>query len=48
MPVYPPFCTRESADGVSLAAVPATECLDLLADFARQMPPEGPFRVVIG
>lgn len=45
--MYPPFCTRESGEGVSLAAVPATERLDFLADLARRLPPDGPFRVVV-
>jgi hypothetical protein len=41
--VYPPFCTKESAQGVSLRAVPALERLSFLADFARQIMslPEG-------
>lgn len=39
--VYPPFCTKESADGVSLAAIPATERLDFLAELARQLPGDG-------
>jgi hypothetical protein len=33
---YPPFCTEESADGVSLAAVSADERRRFLADFAAQ------------
>ena len=33
---YPPFVCEESRDGVSLSAVPATERLCFLADFARQ------------
>jgi hypothetical protein len=44
--VYPPFCTEEAANGVSLAAVPATERLDFLAELARQLPGDGQeFRV---
>lgn len=35
--VYPPFCTREAADGVSLRAVPVSEALAFLADFSRQI-----------
>ena len=43
--VYPPFCTKEAENGVSLAAVPASERLHFLAELARQMPPDGQFRV---
>jgi hypothetical protein len=43
--VYPPFCVEEAARGVSLASVPAAERLDFLADLARQLPPEGQFRI---
>ncbi|MDB4981320.1 MAG: hypothetical protein JWM82_2072 [Myxococcales bacterium] len=35
--VYPPFCTKESADGVSLRAIPALERLAFLSTFARQI-----------
>lgn len=35
--VYPPFCTKESAEGVSLKAVPMFERISFLADFARQI-----------
>lgn len=45
--VYPPFCTVEAADGVSLAAVPAEERLDFLADLSRQLPPDGEFRITV-
>ena len=45
--VYPPFCTKEAAQGVSLGAVPTTERLDFLADLSHQLPPDGPFRVVV-
>jgi hypothetical protein len=34
---YPPFCSEESADGVSLAAVPSAERRRALADLARQI-----------
>jgi hypothetical protein len=43
--VYPPFCTKESAAGVSLGAIPADERLGFLADLARQLPKEGTFRI---
>ena len=32
---YPPLCTEQARNGVSLRAVPATERLSFLADFAR-------------
>jgi hypothetical protein len=35
--VYPPFCTKEAANGVSLRAVSATEALAFLAHFSRQL-----------
>lgn len=35
--VYPPFCTREAQDGVSLKAVPVGAALAFLSDFARQV-----------
>jgi hypothetical protein len=35
--VYPPFCTQEAAQGVSLRAVPVGEALAFLADFSRQI-----------
>jgi hypothetical protein len=35
--VYPPFCTKESAEGVALRAVPALERLAFLAHFAAQI-----------
>jgi hypothetical protein len=35
--VYPPFCTKEAADGVSLRAVPALERRAFLADLAAQL-----------
>ena len=34
---YPPFCTKESAAGVSYRAVPATERIGFLADLAAQV-----------
>lgn len=43
--VYPPFCTEEAADGVSLRAVPTEERLHFLAELARQLPDEGGFRI---
>jgi hypothetical protein len=41
--VYPPFCTKESAQGVSLRAIPALERISFLVDFAKQIAylPEG-------
>jgi hypothetical protein len=40
---FPPFCTKESADGVSLAAISADEQRRFLADLAAQLRdvPEG-------
>ncbi|HKV03851.1 MAG TPA: SMI1/KNR4 family protein [Candidatus Acidoferrales bacterium] len=35
--VYPPLCTKEAAAGVSLRAVPASERIRFLADWARQI-----------
>ena len=35
--VYPPFIFKESAQGISLQAVPAPERLQFLADLARQV-----------
>jgi hypothetical protein len=35
--VYPPFCTKEAANGVSLKAVPSSEALLYLADFSKQI-----------
>jgi len=34
---YPPFCTAESAEGVTLKDVPCDELLHFHADFARQI-----------
>jgi hypothetical protein len=47
---YPPFITKEAADGVSLAAVPAHERIHFLSDFARQLASAGEgeqFRIVV-
>jgi len=38
---YPPFCTQESAEGVSLKTVPAQELILFHADFARKLPKDG-------
>lgn len=35
--VYPPFCTKEAAAGVSLRAISALERISFLADFAGQI-----------
>jgi hypothetical protein len=35
--VYPPFCTKEAENGVSLKAVPSSEALLYLADFSKQI-----------
>jgi|ERR1044072_564860 hypothetical protein len=35
--VYPPFITKEAANGVSLRAVPMFERISFLADFSRQI-----------
>ncbi|MBS1797362.1 MAG: SMI1/KNR4 family protein [Acidobacteria bacterium] len=35
--VYPPFCTKESADGISMASVPMFERIGFLADFSRRI-----------
>jgi hypothetical protein len=43
--VYPPFCTEESAAGVSLAAVSTQERRLFLADLARQLPDSGQFKI---
>lgn len=32
---YPPFCTKEAADGVSLKAVPVSEAIAFLAELSR-------------
>ncbi len=38
---YPPFCTEEARDGVSLAAVAASQLHDFHAALARQLPSIG-------
>ena len=38
---YPPFCTEEAAEGVSLRAVPAEELLSFHADLAAQTGGDG-------
>ena len=38
---YPPFCTEESANGVSVKPVPAVELIGLHAAFAAQLPSDG-------
>lgn len=40
---YPPFCTRQASEGVSLRPVPAAELIRFHAEFARQIAsvPEG-------
>ena len=46
---YPPFCTPQSAQGVSLKAVPAHELIGFHAALASQLPQDGgqiQFRVV--
>jgi hypothetical protein len=48
---YPPFCTKQAADGVSLRAVPIEEALAYLPELARQMSELGegqPFRMTWG
>jgi hypothetical protein len=35
--VYPPFCTKESAAGVSYSAIPAAERIGFLAHLAAQL-----------
>ena len=49
--VYPPFCTKESASGVSIKDVPCDELIRFHADFARQIAgvaEGGHVRVTIG
>ena len=46
--VYPPFCTKEAADGVHLGAVPALERVEFLAELSRKLgalPPGQEFRI---
>jgi hypothetical protein len=45
--VYPPFCAKESANGVSLRAVPTDEQHAFLADLASQLPANGAFRLAV-
>jgi hypothetical protein len=45
---YPPFCTKESEDGVSLKPIPTFELIEFHADFAKQIkaiPDGGQFEV---
>lgn len=35
--VYPPFCTEEAKNGVSLKLVSNTEALTFLSDFSKQI-----------
>jgi hypothetical protein len=35
--VYPPFCLKQSADGISVRAIPAADRLGFLASFAAQI-----------
>lgn len=35
--VFPPFCTKESADGVTLRAIPVADRLGFLASLAEQI-----------
>jgi hypothetical protein len=35
--VYPPFCTAEASEGVSMRDVPLEELIDYHADFAKQI-----------
>ena len=47
---YPPYCTRESAQGTSLKAVPALEAIGFHAEFARQIrqrPDGSSIRIVV-
>jgi hypothetical protein len=42
---YPPFCTKEAAQGVSLRAVPAQQVISFHAAMAAQLPPDSQFKV---
>lgn len=45
---YPPFCTQQAAQGVSLKAIPAREVIGFHAELASKMPNDGaPFEVVV-
>lgn len=49
--VYPPLCTKESANGVRLRAIQALECIRFLAEFAaqtRNVAEGGQIRFVVG
>ena len=35
--VYPPFCTKEAANGVSLRPVPVAEALAFLSEFSARI-----------
>lgn len=39
--VYPPYCTKEAANGVSVRSVPASELLEFHASFAAKLPADG-------
>jgi len=39
--VWPPFCTEEAANGVSLRAVTVVDRINFLADLAMQLPEDG-------
>jgi hypothetical protein len=39
--VYPPFCTKEAANGISVRAVPAREVILFHAELASKLPGEG-------
>ncbi len=39
--VYPPFCTEEAANGVSLGAVPAWELHEFHSELAKSLPDDG-------
>ena len=38
---YPPFCTKEAANGVSLKPVPAAELILFHAELSSRLPPDG-------
>ena len=49
--VYPPFCTEESANGVSIEATPMLDRIRFLADFAMQIadvPNGGKVEIIFG
>ncbi len=46
---YPPFCTKEAADGVTLNAVPAWQLHEYHSEMAKLLPAEGgQFRIKLG